>query len=96
MSLIYDVAIKLRSFIGVFGIDNSSLDKYLIDSKILRLHAILHDALEFVHEFHNTGPNYCYMLHWKFNNSLIGHLSGITFCLKLKQSNLILYQLLEC
>ena len=49
------------------------------DSKILRLLAVLHDAAGFVQEIFKTGPNYCYMLPWKFNNSLNGHLSGITF-----------------
>ena len=76
----YDVAIGLRSYGGRFGIDASSLDKYSKDSKILRLHAILHDAAGFVDEVYNTGPTYCYMLPWKCNSSLIGHLSGITFC----------------
>ena len=65
----YDVAIKVGPNGGLIGIDNSSLDKYLNDLKILRLHAILHDAAGFVHEVYNTGPTYCYMLPWKCNNS---------------------------
>ena len=36
------------------------------------------------------------MLSWKCNNSLIGHLSGITFCLYVKLTNPFLYQLLVC
>ena len=46
----YDVAIKLRPYGGLIGIDNSSLDKYLNDSKVLRMHAILYDAANFVRE----------------------------------------------
>ena len=92
----YDVAIKLRPYGGLIGIDKSSLDKNLNDSKILRLHAILHDAAGFVHEVYNTGPTYCYMIPWKSNNSLIGHLSGITFCLYVKLTKSFLYQMLEC
>ena len=92
----YDVAIKLRPYGGLIGIVDSSLDKYLKDSKILRLHAILHDAAGFVDEVYNTGPTYCYMLPWKCNSSLIGHLSGITFCLFVKLTRPELYQLLEC
>ena len=76
--------------------DSSSLDKYLNDSKILPLHAILHDAAGFVQEAYNTGPTYCYMLPRKGSNSLIGHLSGITFCLDVKMTKPSLYQLLEC
>ena len=36
------IALKLRPYGGLIGIDNSSIDKYLKVSKILRLHAILH------------------------------------------------------
>ena len=57
----YNVAIKLRPYGDLIGIDNSSLDKYLNDSKILRTHAILHDAAGFVREVFNTVPTYCYV-----------------------------------
>ena len=92
----YDVAIKLRPYGGLIGIDDSSLDNYLKNSKILRLHAILNDAAGFVDEVYNTGPIYCYMLPWKCNSRLIGHLGGITFCLFVKLTRPELYQLLEC
>ena len=42
-----DIAMKMRPY----GIDNSSLDKYFKSYKILRLHAILHDASGFVFEY---------------------------------------------
>ena len=90
-----DVAIKLRPYGGLIGIDISSLDKYLNDSKILRMHAILHDAAGYVREVYNSGPTYCYVLPWKCNSSLIGHLSGITFCLYIKLKKPKLYHLLE-
>ena len=92
----YDVAIKLRPYGGLIGIDDSSLDKYLKYSKILRLHAIFHDAAVFVDEVYNTGLTYCYMLPWKSDSSLIGHLSGFTFCLFVKVTRPELYQFLEC
>ena len=44
------------SYDGLIGIDNSSLDKYSNDFKVLRMHAILHDAAGFVHEVFYTGP----------------------------------------
>ena len=94
--LIYDVAIKLRPYGGLIGIDDSSLDKYLTDSKILRLHAIFYDAAGFVDEAYNTGPIYCYMLPRNCNSSLIVRLSGITFCFFVKLTRPELYQLLEC
>ena len=80
----YNVAIKLKAYGGLIGIDDYFLDKCLKDSKILRLHAILHDAAGFVDEVYNTGPTFCYILPWKCNSSLIGNLSGITFCLFVK------------
>ena len=92
----YDVAIKLRPYGGLIGIDDSSLDKYSNDSKILRLHLILQDAARFVDEVYNTDPTYCYMLPWKCNSSLIGHLSGIIFFLFVKLTRPELYHLLEC
>ena len=49
----HDIALKLRPYGGLIGIDNSSLDKYLKVSKILRLHAILHDAGGFIYEIYN-------------------------------------------
>ena len=50
----YDVAIKLRPYGGLIGIEKSSLDKHLGDSKILRIHTAV-----FVRENYNTGPTYC-------------------------------------
>ena len=41
---------KLRPYGGLIGIDNLSWEDRLKDSKILRLHAVLHDAAGFVHD----------------------------------------------
>ena len=41
--IVLNIALKLRPYDGTIGIDNSSLDNYLKFSKLLRLHAILHD-----------------------------------------------------
>ena len=90
-----DVAIKHRQYGGPYGIVNSSLGKYLIVSKILRLQTILHDAAGFIREVYNTGPTYYYMLPWKCNNSLIGCLSGITFCCNVKLTKSIVRTLKE-
>ena len=51
-NLNYDILTKLRPYGGLISIDNSSLDKYLKNSKILQLHAILHNAAGFIHEFY--------------------------------------------
>ena len=55
-------ALKLGPYGGIIGIDSWSLVKYFKSFKILRLHAILHDAAGFVHEFGEKGPGYSYVL----------------------------------
>ena len=92
----HDIALKKRPYGGLIGIDISSLDKYLKVSKILRLHAILHDAGGFIYEMYNQGPGYCYMLPWKSSNCFSGHLSGILFCLYIKIFHPSIFQSLEC
>ena len=57
-----DIALNLRPYEDLIGIDNSSHDKYLKVSEILRLHAILHDARGFTYETHKQGPSSSYML----------------------------------
>ena len=92
----YDILNKLRPYGGLIGIDISSLDKYFINSKILRLHAILHNAVRFIHEFYQQGPMYYYMLLWNCNNSLLGHLSGKAFCFFIKLKKPEFSHLQEC
>ena len=57
-----EIALKLRPYGGLIGIDNSSLDVYFKNFKILRLHAILHDACGFVYQYSETGPGYSCVL----------------------------------
>ena len=92
----HDFALKLRLYGGLIGIDNSSLDKYLKVSKILGLHANLHDAGGFIYEIYKQGPGYSYMLPWKSSNCFSGHLSGILFCLYIKIFHPSIFHLMEC
>ena len=55
--------VDLKSFhelyhYGLIGIDNSTLDKYFKSNKILRSHAILHDAFGFLFEHSEKVPGY--------------------------------------
>ena len=43
-----EIALKFRPYGGFIGIDNSRLDPLLKRSKVLRLHAALHDAAGFI------------------------------------------------
>ena len=92
----FDIALKLRPYGGIIGIDNSSVDKYLKISKFLRFHAILHDAGGFIYEIYYQGPGYSYMLPWKSSNCFSGHLWGIYFCLYINVFHPSIFPLLEC
>ena len=90
-----DIALKLRPYGGLIGIDNSTLDKYFKAYKILRLHAILHDASGFVFEHSKKGPGYSYVLPCPVTNEFLGHVTGIAFCLYVKTFKKNLFSLLE-
>ena len=91
------VALKLRPHGGLIGIDDSKLDPFLKHSKVLRLHAVLHDAAGFIKDYSNKGPGYVYAISsCGINSCFLGHLSGILFCLYLKWFKSYSFNLLEC
>ena len=49
-------------FGGLIGYGKSCMDYFFANSKIFRLHAILHDAAESVKSTTYKGPGYCYVL----------------------------------
>ena len=59
-------------FGDLIGYGNSSMDYFFTNSKIFRLHAVLHDAAGFVKSTTYKGPGYCYVLsrflNFSFNN----------------------------
>ena len=74
--------ISKASFGGNIAAGDSLLDNYLKFSKILRMHAIFHDAYGYMRSVNNVGPGYVYTLTTDkyFRNSvLLGHFSGILF-----------------
>jgi hypothetical protein len=81
---------------GLIGRDNSPLDRILSRSKVLRLHAVIHDAAGYMKSSHNIGPGYCYMLgNCPINCCFLGHVTGIAFCLYSKSFNPS-YSRLQC
>ena len=46
----FDIATKLRTYGGLVGIENSIMDRFLKDLKILRLHSFLHDVAGYIQE----------------------------------------------
>ena len=86
--LYLDAAIGLHEvnsrapFGGKIGTGDSLLHNYLKFSKVLRMHAISHDAHGFMRSVHNVGPGYVYTItteKYLRNSMLLGHIWGILF-----------------
>ena len=70
--------------VGLIGYGNSLLDSVFRYSKVFRLHAILHDAAGAVRSNSGKGSGYCFMIGWGPNSCLLGHVTGLSFCLYVK------------
>ena len=67
-----EIALKFRPYGGFIGIDTSRLDPILKRSKVLRLHAALHDAAGFIKDRRNKGHGYVYAFRYSpVNNCLL-------------------------
>ena len=88
--LFWDSGFSLREmdqkfkFGGLNGYGNSHLVSVFRYSKVVRLHAILHDAAAAVRPHSVKGPSYCYMIGRGPNSCLVGHVTGLLFCLYVK------------
>ena len=71
-------------FGGLIGYGNSYLDSVFRYTKVFRLHAILHYAAGAVRLRTGKGPGYCYMIDRGPNCCLLGHVTGLLFCLYVK------------
>ena len=69
---------------GHIGYGNSCLYSVFRHSKVFRLHAIFHDAARAVRLQTGEGPGYCYMIGRGPNSCLLGHVTGLLFCLYVK------------
>ena len=71
-------------FGGLIGYGHSYLDSVFLYSEVSKLHAILHDAAGAVQAHSGEGPGYCYMIGRGPNSCLLGHVTGLLFCLYVK------------
>ena len=71
-------------FGGSIGYGDSYLDSVFRYSNVFRLHSILHDAAGAVRVHSGKGPGYCYMIGRGPNSCLLGHVTGLIFCLYVK------------
>ena len=75
---------KNFKFGGLIGLGTSYLDSIFLYSKVLRVHAILHDGAGAVRSHSGTGLGYCYMIRQGPNCCLLGHVAGLLFCFYVK------------
>ena len=66
------------------GYEGSFLDSVFRYSKLVRVHAILHDAAGAVRLQTGSGPGYYYMIRGGPNCCLLGHVTGLLFYLYVK------------
>ena len=71
-------------FGGTIDYGNSYLELLFRQFKVLRLHAILLDEAGTVRAHSGKGPGYCYRIGRGPNSCLIGHVTGLLFCLHVK------------
>ena len=71
-------------FSGLIGYGNFNLDSVFCDSKVWRLHAILHDAAGAVQSHTGKGPGYCYLFGWGPFSCLLADVTKLLVCLYVK------------
>ena len=81
---------------GLIGYGNSILDFFLARSKVFRLHAILHDSAGAFKATTNQGPGYCYKLPQFPSSCLLGHITGLFFCVFIKICHPRIFKMLDC
>ena len=70
-------------FGGTIVYGNSYLE-FLFHFKIFRLRATLHGGAVALRAISGIGPGYCYMIGMALNSCLLGHVTGLLFCLYVK------------
>ena len=81
-----------HKFVGTLGYGNSYLELLFRHFKKFRLHAILHDAAEAVRAHSGKSPGYCYMIGRGPSSCLLGHLTGLLFCLYVQNHSALHFQ----
>lgn len=86
-----EVVNEMFPYGGMIGINNSMLDVLLGRLKVFRLHAVLHDGCGYMKSHQSVGPGYTYAMSCGINNCLLGHMSGLSYCIYLKLFNRRIY-----
>ena len=72
------------------------MDYFFPNSKILRIHAILHDSAGSETSTTKKGPGYCYVEPRLPSSCFLGHVTGLFFCLYFKIFASSVYVLFDC
>ena len=71
-------------FVGTNGYGDSYLEFLIRHFKVFRPHAIVQDAAGEARAHSVKRPGYCYMIGRGPNSCLLGHVTGLLFCLYVK------------
>ena len=71
-------------FRGLIGYGNYCLNSVFRYSKVFRIHAMLHNAAGAVRTDSAKGHDYCYLTVRGPHSCLLGHVTGLLFCLYVK------------
>ena len=70
-----------HKFAGTIVYGDSYLEFLFCHSKVIRLHATIHNAASAVQAHIGRSAGYCYMIDWRRISCLIGHMIGLQICL---------------
>ena len=94
-----DVNVK-SPFGGMSGVDDSRLEHIFSFSKIMRMHAVLHDASAFMKRYSIEGPGYIYIQGTHspelLNTCFLGQITGIFYCCFLKVVDRKIFKIIRC
>ena len=71
-------------YVGTIGYGDSYLEFLFRHLNAFRLHTILNEAAGAARAHSYKGPGYCYMIERGRNSCLLGHMTGLLFCLYVK------------
>ena len=83
-SLVMEIFFWTLLFVYKNEIQSPNKKSKFVDSKVFRLHAILHDAAGAVRSHTGKEPGYCYMIGRGPKSGLVGPVTGLLFCLYVK------------
>lgn len=70
---------------GIIGIGDSRLESILGSYRLFQLHAAFHDACGYMKTRFDLGPGYVYAFSsCQINSCLLGHITGLLLCARIK------------